>query len=76
MRDKLIDERLKFYERLLREKGVDLNQLNGTPEAGRAENHDTGSHSVSENVWQLPTQSTIFKAQLRYAQGGTELVDK
>lgn len=71
-----MDERLKLYESLLREKGVDLNQLNSTPEAGSVEIHDKSTSSVPENAWKSPTQSTIFKAQLRYAQGGTELVDK
>lgn len=82
VKDALVDERLKRYEALLREKGIDPNQVNGTSEA---EYHRDSSRSeVPETVWQLPTppstvsgpQATIFKPQLLRGQRGTEYVDK
>ncbi|KAL9086391.1 MAG: hypothetical protein Q9165_007177 [Trypethelium subeluteriae] len=81
LKDVLVDERLKRYEALLREKGIDPNQVTRTsepklyPKSSRSE--------VPETVWQLPApvstvsgpQTTIFKPQLLHGQRGTELVD-
>jgi Fungal Zn(2)-Cys(6) binuclear cluster domain len=75
-KDKTVDERLKRYEALLREKGIDPNQVTGTSEP---EHHlrNTGSRAEGpEKAWILPLQSTIFKPRLLQGQGSTELVDK
>jgi hypothetical protein len=72
--DELVDERLKRYEALLQQNGIDPNQVTSTPEA---EHHLGSSRSeVPEAVWKLPEQATIFEPQLRHGQRGTELVDK
>ena len=82
MRDDLVDERLKRYEALLEEKGIDPNQVTGTPEP---EHHrKSGRSEVSETVWPLPPpastisgpQATIFQPRLLHGQRGTKLVDK
>ena len=82
MRDKAVDERLKRYEALLQEKGIDPNQLTGNSEA--VHDRQISRSEVTETVWQMPTpastasgpQATIFKPQLVYGQKGTKLVDK
>jgi hypothetical protein len=72
--DELVEERLKRYEALLQEKGIDPNEVASTSEA---EHHSKSSCSeVPETAWRLPPQATIFKPQLRHGQRGTELVDK
>ena len=82
MKDELVDERLRRYEALLREKGIDPNEATGTSEA---EYHPTSNRSeVPGIVWQLPTrtstvlkpQATSFEPQLLHGQEGTKLVDK
>ena len=77
----MVYERLKRYEALLREKGVDPYQVTSPPEA---DSHPQNVHSeTSEAVWQLPTPSTVsepratvFKPELVLGQRGTKLVDK
>jgi hypothetical protein len=74
VRDELVHERLKLYEALLQEKGIDPNQVASSSEA---EHHRKSSRSdVPESAWKLPPQATIFKPQLLHGQGGTELVEK
>jgi len=69
-----VDERLKLYEALLREKGIDPSQVIGTSEA---EHHRATSRSEApRSVLRLPPQAKIFKPQLLHGQRGTELVDK
>jgi hypothetical protein len=58
-RGRIVDERLKRYEALLQEKGIDPNQVAGTSEARSSE--VPVSVRVPENVWTLPPQATIFK---------------
>ncbi|KAL9066410.1 MAG: hypothetical protein Q9157_007144 [Trypethelium eluteriae] len=80
LKDVLVDEQLKRYEALLREKGIDPNQVKGTSEPKL---YPKSSSKVPETVWQLPTpvstvsgpQTTIFKPQVLHGQGGTKLVD-
>ena len=80
VKDEQVDERLKRLEALLREKGVDPNQV---PDASEAEHNDKNPERT-ETVWQMPTpaslatgpQVTIFKPQLLQGQSGTKLVDK
>jgi hypothetical protein len=73
-----VDERLKRYEALLREKGIDPNQAPKTLEAGR--NHHP---EAPEQVAQLSTtfnpkgpQKTVFTPVLLKGEKGTQLVDK
>jgi len=74
VKDQLVDERLKRYEALLREKGIDPNQVIGSSEA---EHHRTSSRSEAPNpVWRTPPQAKIFKPQLLHGQRGTKLMDK
>ena len=78
----LMVERLKCYEAILREKGVDPNQLGSNPEA--EPHHMNSGSGVSGDDVQLPTpestssvtQTTVFRPQLVHAQRGTKLVDK
>ena len=81
MKDELLNERLKRYEALLQENGINLNQATVNAEA---ESHRKSGHSeVPETVWQLPTASTVselhsatFKPKLLRRPTGTKLVDK
>ncbi|KAE9364160.1 hypothetical protein N431DRAFT_388094 [Stipitochalara longipes BDJ] len=76
VKDKLVDERLKRYEALLREKGIDPNQIADCSEsASPHQNTRSQPEEVSETSWKLPMQSAVFKPQLRHGQDGTELVD-
>ena len=80
-RNELLDERLKCYEVLLQEKGIDRNQ---SIDASQAEQHGKSSRSaVPQQIWQLPTaatdpepQETLFKPLLLHGQKGTKFVDK
>lgn len=73
MKDELVDERLKRYEALLREKGIDPNQLTCTSEV---EHHRRVHQSVvPETVIKVQQQSTVFKPQLLHGQRGPELVN-
>ena len=80
VKDDVLDERLKRLEALLREKGVDPNQVIDVSEA----EHDVKNPEISETVWQMPTpaypatgpQVTIFRPQLLQGQSGTKFVDK
>lgn len=72
--DSSVVARLKHYEALLREKGIDpqegitssdpVNQSANTPPEGL------------DSSWQLGPQAAIFKPRLVHGQRGTELVDK
>jgi hypothetical protein len=69
-----VDERLKRYEALLKEKGINPDQVTSSSEA---EHHRKNSRSEApETVWRLTSEATVFKPQLRHGQSGTELVDK
>ena len=65
-----MEERLRRYESLLQENGIDPNRVIDSSEA--------------ETVWQLPSpasivsgpQETLFKPRLLHGQRGTELLDK
>lgn len=75
-KDKLVDERLKRYEALLREKGIDLNEVPGFSDAeNRGGMSTNGSPDPLKTVWKQP-QATVFKPQLLLGQNGTGLVDK
>lgn len=78
-----LEERLKRYEALLQEKGIDPNQTTATSEAVQRKS-TRDCLGAQEGVRQLPTPAliasaspaTIFKPQLLHGQGGTKLVDK
>lgn len=73
-----MDERLKRYEALLREKGIDPDQVID-PKQGASTSDFERTRNPSEDsdrAWQLPIQSTVFKPQLLQGQGNTEFVDK
>ncbi|KFX98983.1 hypothetical protein V490_02004 [Pseudogymnoascus sp. VKM F-3557] len=71
--DKLVLERLKRFEALLKERGIDPNQV---PGASEPEDSPESRNSVDhETVWRLPMQASIFKPRLVHRQSGTELVD-
>ena len=78
----VVFERLKHYETLLREQGIDPDQTVSTLGAGQ--DHESNRSETSETVWQLPTpassvsgpQTIIFSPQLLHGQKGTKLVDK
>ena len=82
VRDDSVDERLKHFETLLREKGIDLHQPVGPSDEERS--REIRRTEVLDTAWQLPTpasaisgpQATIFKPRLIHGQKGTELVDK
>ena len=77
-----MQERLKRYEALLQEKGIDPNQVTGTSKAEHR--RKSNRTEVLETVWDLripastvsEPQATIFKPQLLHGQRGTKLVDK
>lgn len=82
VRENSIDERLKHFETLLREKGIDPHQPVGPSDEDIS--HENRHSKAPVSVWQLPTpvsavsgpQTTIFKPRLIHGQRGTELVDK
>jgi hypothetical protein len=74
-RDELVDERLKRYEALLREKGIDANEVPGISGAENRGMSTNGCPDPLNTVWKQP-QATVFKPQLLVGQKGTELVDK
>lgn len=73
-KEKLVLERLKRYEALLQEKGIDPNRVTGGSEPKNSPKDD--SSEECERLWRLPMQATIFKPRLVHRQRGTELVDK
>lgn len=81
VKDELMDDRLKLYETILREKGIDPDQITGI---SRPETHRQRTQlEASEGVWHIPTgstvsepQATVFRPQLIQGQGGTKFVDK
>lgn len=84
VKDNVLNDRLKRYEALLQEQGVDPN---GLPDISEPEQGHKLSHTgdvVAENSLQLPTPaSTIFepdrsitKTQLLHGQGRVKFVDK
>jgi hypothetical protein len=75
-KDKTVEERLKCYEALLREKGIDPNQVTGASEPEHRPKITESRSEGPEAQWILPLQSTIFKPRLLQGQEGTELVDK
>jgi hypothetical protein len=76
VKDEMVDERLKRYEALLREKGIDPNEVPGTSPPEHHRRSTSSRSNAPETAWQLPPHATIFKPQLRHVQQGTELVDK
>lgn len=82
MKDKLVVERLKHYENLLRERGIDPNQVTTSPGAERQ--HQNARAEVHETVRQVLTpastindpQAITHKPKLLQGQQGTKLVDK
>jgi hypothetical protein len=76
-----MDERLKLYETLLRENGIDPDQITGTskPETHRQRTQPKTSENVGQPLTD-PTasepQATVFRPQLIQGQGGTKFVDK
>ncbi|KAM3066085.1 hypothetical protein ACMFMG_010574 [Clarireedia jacksonii] len=82
VQDNLVDERLKRYEALLREKGIDPNQTPGKSDAGRIHNPETYEQASHEQVSQSSAtlnpkepQKTVFMPVLLQGQKGTKLVD-
>jgi hypothetical protein len=72
-----VEERLKHYEALLREKGIDPNPVRATSEVASHYKATTDQpEKAPESNWKLPYESKIFKPLLRQGQDGTELVDK
>lgn len=77
-----VDERMQRYEALLREKGIDLDQITTTAEA--EPRHEPDQSTASEKAWQIPThqstgsgqQATTFEPQVLRGQKGTKFVDK
>jgi hypothetical protein len=69
-----VDERLRRYEAVLQENGIDPNQLSASSEV--EVHHQSSRSEVSESGWKLPMQANIFKPQLLHGQRGSELVDK
>ncbi|KFZ24109.1 hypothetical protein V502_01417 [Pseudogymnoascus sp. VKM F-4520 (FW-2644)] len=72
-KEKLVLERLKRYEALLQERGIDPNQVTGGSEPENPP--ESNNFEECETVWRLPMQATIFKPRLVHRQSGTELVD-
>lgn len=70
----MVDERLKRYEALLREKCIDPNEVPGISEAENRGMTANGCSDPLKPVWKQP-QATVFKPQLLVGQNGTELVD-
>lgn len=81
-----MEERLKAYEALLQERGIDPSEVQITSGASEAEVHPRESNRtvMAETVWHLPTRGsadlekpdeTLFKPQLLHRDGGTKLVD-
>ncbi|KAL3417242.1 hypothetical protein PVAG01_11242 [Phlyctema vagabunda] len=70
----MIDERLKRYEALLRDNGIDPSPVVDPSEP--ESRHQISSIEMPETTWTLPPQATIFKPQLVQGQRGIELVDK
>lgn len=83
VKEQALNDRLKYYEALLQEQGVDPSHLPETPnyEASRVE--DNASQVAHTDV-QLQTPSSITsdpercisKSQLLQSEGRTKLVDK
>ena len=79
MADEVLVERLKHYEALLQEKGVDSSQ---TAPSSVIEHRPKSSHSeLSETQWHHPAasgpQATIFEPKLLQGpNGNTKFVDK
>jgi hypothetical protein len=76
VKDELVDEQLKRYEALLREKGIDPDEVAPTSGAENPLKSTSSRSEAQETAWQLRPNATIFKPQLRHGQQGTELVDK
>ena len=79
-RNELLDERLKRYEVLLQEKGIDRNQ---SIDASQVQHSKSSRSGVPQHIWRLPTastdpepQETLFKPLLLHGQRGTKFVDK
>lgn len=72
--DPAVVERLKHYEALLREKGIDPHQ--GTATLNPISNGTSTCPEVFEGNWKLGPQAAVFKPRLVHGQKGTELIDK
>jgi hypothetical protein len=75
----LVNERLRRYEALLREKGIDPNQVPGPSLVEQP--RDNSQFGISGPLFQQVVSvsrplSAIFKPQLVQGQKGTSLVDK
>jgi hypothetical protein len=81
-RDKeaLVDERLKHYETLLQENGIDPHQVDSIPaiKAPQPVNHQREPDSLwpAPNISVSEYRATYFKPQLLQGQSGAKLVDK
>ena len=80
-RTQLLDERLKRYETLLQEKGIDPDS--STDKSPSQDQPQQSRSGVSQYIGQLATpsiastpQETVFKPLLLPGQRGTKLVDK
>lgn len=72
--DKRILSRLKRYETILREKGIDPNKISNIPE--EEQEHESSHAEVAHTPWTLSPEAKVFKPKLLHGQNGTELVDK
>ncbi|OBT64330.1 hypothetical protein VE03_06784 [Pseudogymnoascus sp. 23342-1-I1] len=72
-KENLLLDRLKRYEALLQESGIDPGQAKGDSEPEVAP--EANNLPECERVWRLPMQATIFKPRLVHRQSRTELVD-
>jgi hypothetical protein len=79
-KETLIDERLKHYEALLQENGIDMHQMDSVSEikASQPVNHQREPDSLwpAPNISVSEYRATSFKPQLLQGQSGAKLVDK
>jgi hypothetical protein len=79
-KETLIDERLKHYEALLQENGIDTHQMDSVSaiKAPQPVNHQREPDSLwpAPNISVSEYRATSFKPQLLQGQSGAKLVDK
>jgi len=83
-KDGILNDRLKRYEALLEEQGIDTTKLSDTSQLDRPSEPSHSEGTMPEDVSQLPTpvstiyetQQNVTKTQLLHGQGRSKLVDK
>lgn len=84
VKDDIFNDRLKHYEALLQEQGIDPNGLPDISEPEQRRKPSRSEVAVPENGLQLPTPASITselersttKTQLLHGQGRSKFVDK